>query len=136
MVQKIKGLVLGLAAFLPLATFAQGVTYVRNQGAFRSIGGAFEQIIAIGNNYIIPFVIGLGVIYFLWGLLSYIRKTGDEAERQKARSQTIYGIIILFVMTAVWGLVNVLTDTLNLKKEIPNLPDVPVSNPRDSVNNQ
>ncbi len=128
MVQKIKGLVLGLAAFLPLATFAQS--------AFRSIGGAFEEIIAIGNKYIIPFIIGLGVIYFLWGLLAYIRKTGDGDAQKEARHQMIYGIIILFVMTAVWGLVNVLTDTLDLKKTIPNLPDVPTINFKDGTSNQ
>ncbi len=128
MVQKIKGLVLGLAAFLPLATFAQS--------AFRSIGGAFKEVIAILNTYVIPFIIGLGVIYFLWGLLGYIRKAGDEKEREAAKHQMIYGIIILFVMTAVWGLVNVLTDTLDLKKAIPNLPDVPTINVGDDTVNR
>lgn len=83
---------------------------------------------AIAN--LIPIIIGLGLIVFLWGVLTYVLAKGED-DKSQARSYMIWGIIGLFVMVAVWGLVNILADavvgsgqgTRELKQhDIPNLP--------------
>jgi ABC-type phosphate transport system permease subunit len=60
---------------------------------------------------LIPIVIGLAVLAFLWGVLQYV-VAKDEDKQKEARGVMLYGIIALFVMVSVWGLVNILGDTI------------------------
>ena len=79
----------------------------------------------IGNliNVAGPIVIGLALLYFFWGLASYIFSSDDPEKKESGRNIMIWGVIALFVMVSVWGLVNVLADTFNLDTQ--NTPDVP-----------
>jgi hypothetical protein len=58
-------------------------------------------------NLIIPIIIGLGLIAFLWGVLKY-GISSKPSEKQDSVYVMVYGIIALFVMVSIWGLVNVL----------------------------
>ena len=70
-------------------------------------------------NAIIPLFITLAVVFFLWSVLKYVN-SGDNAEkRTQARALMIHGIIAIFVMISLWGFVNILVDTLNLKESVP-----------------
>ncbi len=62
---------------------------------------------------LIPLVIGIAVVVFIWGILKYV-VAKDEDSQKEARSVMIYGIIVLFVMVAVWGLVDLLANTLGV----------------------
>ncbi len=66
-------------------------------------------------NYTIPVIITLALIYFLWGVGRFILSAGDEQKRGEARNIMVWGIIALFVMVSVWGLVNVLVSTFGLR---------------------
>ena len=59
---------------------------------------------------VLPLIMGLALIYFLWSLTNYMLKAGEE--QAEARHQMMWGIIILFVMVSVWGLVGILDSTL------------------------
>ena len=58
---------------------------------------------------VVPLIASLAVIYFLWTTAQYILKEGEE--KNEARSHMIWGIVILFVMISIWGLVAILTNT-------------------------
>lgn len=58
---------------------------------------------------IVPLVGSLAVIYFLWSTAQYILKEGEA--KNEARIHMIWGIVILFVMVSLWGLVAILTNT-------------------------
>lgn len=112
--QKIKKFIpIGLA-LTPFLAMATTITDVINQKIFPVL------------NTIIPLIIAIAVVIFLVGVVKYITAGGDEERRKEARNVMIYGIIGLFVMIAVWGLVNLLKDTLGLDTTtppaIPNLP--------------
>ena len=102
---------LGLFA-LPLLVFAQDV---------------FEVLGDITNvlNAIIPILLLLALVVFLWGVFRYVT-SGDSEDKAKARDLMIYGIIALFVMVSVWGLVNVLVATFGLSVTAPPAPVSPV----------
>ena len=72
----------------------------------RFIGGVLTPLIYL-------FVAG-GVVYFLAGVFKYIRQASDDKEREEGRKMMLYGIIALFVMVSVWGLVRVLQGTFVL----------------------
>ncbi len=59
-------------------------------------------------NYIATLVIGIGLVVFLWGVVRYITAGPDETKRTEARNLMVWGIIGLFVMVGVWGLVSLI----------------------------
>ena len=101
---------IAVAAFLlPAVAFAQ--YSVSNSS---SLFDAVRSIL----NAIIPIIIALAVVYILWGIVqSYT--TGDEEKRKAGHFKILYGIIGLFVMLSIWGLVNVLVNTAGLTNQIP-----------------
>ena len=87
-------------------------------GAVESINDLFnltEDII----NKLAPLLIAIAVIILLIGIINYIRAGDDEEKRSKGRNEMIYGIIGLFVMVSIWGLVAILSGTFNLNNDIP-----------------
>ncbi|MFC1614972.1 hypothetical protein ACFL22_00210 [Patescibacteria group bacterium] len=58
---------------------------------------------------IIPIIITIALIGFFYGLAQYIFKADEDKEKGKAIM--IYGILALFVMVSVWGLVEVVSNT-------------------------
>ena len=81
-----------------------------------AVAGTLPYIICkIGDilNSIIPVLVVLGVIYFIWGVITYVVASDEEAKKS-GRNRIIYGIIGLAVIVAVWGLVNILVKTFSL----------------------
>jgi len=79
-------------------------------------------------NAIIPLIIGLAVVIFLFGIIKYITAGSDEEKRDEGRNTMIYGIIAIFVMVSVWGLVGILKGTFDVTEESPQqqIPKIPV----------
>ena len=125
-ISSIKGLsAIAFVFALPLITLAQ------NPAAFNGGGGGGDQGIKkligmVGGivQALIPIVIGLGVLVFLWGVLKYVLASSD-AGKGEGRTFMLWGIIALFVMVSVWGLVNILRDSLELNTNTPTAPAIP-----------
>jgi len=64
-------------------------------------------------NSIIPVLVALGVIYFVWGVVSYMIGA-DEEQKKKGRNKITYGIIGLAVIIGMWGLVYIVVNTFGL----------------------
>ncbi|MEK7613764.1 MAG: pilin [Patescibacteria group bacterium] len=75
-------------------------------------------------NLATPIVVALALLYFFWGLASYILKAGEEDGRKKAKDTMIWGILALFVMVSVWGIINVVRDTFEIDNN--NQIDIPI----------
>ncbi len=58
-------------------------------------------------NKIIPFLVLIGTVIFLWGVVRYITAGGDEDQVKEARNLMFWGVVFLAVMIGVWGLVNI-----------------------------
>ena len=85
----------------------------------------FAAIIAIVN-FAIPVIFALGLIVFLWGLLKFLTAAGSEEAAAGGKRLMIWGVIILFVMTAVWGLVGIVAQFTGVSAgTAPSLPNVP-----------
>lgn len=48
---------------------------------------------------------GAALLVFFWGLVKFILKAGDEKGVEEGRRLMLWGIIALFIMVSVWGLV-------------------------------
>ena len=115
--------ILASLSFVLLPVF----TFAATSGGFDNIDNALTTI----SGYIsklIPFIIGLAALIFIFGLIQFVTSGGDEEKRKEARNTIIWGIIIIFVMTSVWGLVSLLQNTFGLDSTTAsqiNIPGVP-----------
>src|SRR3989338_10489800 len=106
----LSGYVLGLAPMVALAQNT-GCANVANREL-----GTFSYIICkIGDilDLIIPILIVLGVLYFVWGVVQYVIADDEEA-KASGKNRMIYGIIGLVVIVAMWGLVGIVKRTFDL----------------------
>ncbi len=71
---------------------------------------------------IIALILALSVLYFLMGVLKYIKNSDSEDGRKEGVTMMTYGIIGLFVMGAFGGLVAVLENTFLLDNSQINPP--------------
>lgn len=65
----------------------------------------------IGSNILTPLaevMIALAVVFFLYGVVEFIAGAGSGEKRTTGRKHMIWGIIGLFVMISVFGLMNLL----------------------------
>ncbi len=70
---------------------------------------------------LIKLMIALAIVFFLWGVFKFIKEDGDKKE--EGRNFMFWGIVGIFVMISVWGLVNILVYTFKLNTtglQIPN----------------
>lgn len=71
---------------------------------------------------VIPLLIALAVIVFIWGVLKFIMNAEDSTKREEGRNFIIWGLVGLFVMVSIWGIVNILNSTFGVSNVIPQLP--------------
>ncbi len=105
----------GVLLASPLVVFAQTAATRTCDATVNS--GTIETVICrIGSilNLIIPFLVVLGVLYFVWGVVQYVI-AGDEEAKTAGRDKMIYGIIGLVVIVGLWGLVGIVSRTFNLQ---------------------
>lgn len=88
--------------------------------------GAAAQLVTLVNT-LVPFMIGIAVLFFIWGVIQYVLKAGDPEARANARGFMIYAIIGLFVIVAAWGLVNLLKNITGATTNTITVPTVPTS---------
>jgi hypothetical protein len=110
--------ILAIVAFaIPSVAFAQTLQPIVDVNSLSS------RIIGIGNTatYLL---VALAVIFIIWNVVIYlIKSTGDEG-KGKAGKNILWGIVGLFVIVSIWGLVNILTNTFSTvptTQPIPNL---------------
>lgn len=115
-----KKFIIGSAFFAPALAMAQ--TPLTNVS---SIVTQIGRIIGL----LIPITAALALLYFFWGLAQFILHSDDEEARKKARQQMIWGIVALFVIASVWGLVQFLGTAIGVDQTggAQNIPTVNIT---------
>jgi hypothetical protein len=103
------------ALMLPAVAFAD--TAVAGQNLMSLITFAGEVL-----NRLIPLLIALALVIFFWGIVVYVYKK-DATEGRKIITA---GVIALFVMVSIWGIIKVVQNTLGVygggTVEAPSVP--------------
>lgn len=134
---KIISLLLIISVFAPSIIFAQtppgfigpqqppgGTTNALGcRNTFSDLADILSFATCFLSKSIIPFIFTLAVVVFLWGVVQYVINPDNEDKREKGRDIMIWGVIGLFVMISIWGLVAVLGNTFGVRNAIPQLPE-------------
>jgi len=76
----------------------------------KGLGGVVGCILSIFSSLIVLMIAG-GVVFVVYG--AFLMMTNEE-KRAEGKNTVMYGIIGIFVMVSVWGLVNILKSTFSL----------------------
>lgn len=101
----------------PLCVYGQSFDYAKN------ILQEFLKLIGI----LVPIITALALIMLMWSAVQLIRADKDET-RTEGRKKVMWGVIALFVLVSVWGIVVVLQgmffkgNEANSNAQTPKLP--------------
>ena len=108
----------------PLSTFAQGL----GNGTVKNVSDIFTKFTTLGNAFI-AIVISFAVIWIIVSVVKYLVAGGEE-DRRKGGMAILYGVIALFVILSIWGLVAILKNTFGTEANTAPIQQFPaVINP-------
>lgn len=94
-------------------------------------GTLLQNILVFTNTVLIPFIIGIGFLVFVWGMFQYFIAGGaNEEKKESGKSLMIYATLGFVLIIVFWGVVNLLTQSTGLDAQtINNTPTVTVPTP-------
>jgi len=79
-------------------------------------------------NGVIGLFITLAIVVFFWGLIKYLWSMGTEDAHEGLKIM-FWGVIAIFVMVSIWGIIRLLQSTLKVTSTDPVIPKGVVVNP-------
>lgn len=83
---------------------------VAQERDFKSIVNSLTEFL----NSLVPLLAGAALLVFFWGLIEYISQSGSGEEVEESKRRMIWGVLGLFVITAVWGIVYFIGNSLGI----------------------
>lgn len=72
-----------------------------------------NTIVGTINGVLVPILIAIAFIVFLWGVFKYyIWGAEDESSRKSGHQLILWGVIGFVVIVSLWGIVNIVTNIL------------------------
>jgi len=84
-----------------------------------TLGSLIEGFIRLLTVGVVPAILALALLYFIYGLLKYLSSAGDAGKRSEGTKVMLNGIIALTVMLTTWGIVAVITNIIGSPVGIP-----------------
>ena len=110
------------AFFVPLVVGAQRLT---------NINDVASKATNIGN-LIIELAISIAVLWIIINVVRYLIATNDPDKRKEGGQGILYGVIGLFVILSIWGLVAILRNSFQTDTQRPSFQDIKIPGP-DSI---
>ena len=86
---------------------------------FAPLANFFGHFLFFINSVLVPVIFAIAFVTFLWyAYVHFIQKAGDEKERSKSRMFLLYSLAGFVVMISLWGLVNLLVESLRLDNRV------------------
>lgn len=104
-----KKLIALVLSFIPSLAFAQST--------ITSVNDVVSTATRIGN-IVVTLAISFAVIWIIVSVVRFFIAGGEE-DKQKGKDAIIYGVIGLFLILSIWGLVYILTNTFKTNNQIP-----------------
>lgn len=113
---------LGIALLTPMLALAQN---------FEADGGEFgvflANILGFINTILIPFILGIGFLVFVWGMFKFFIYGGaDDEAKSSGKSLMVYATLGFVLIIIFWGVVNLIAESTGFDSESPtsSIPNV------------
>lgn len=124
---KVSAAVIGASVYLlPVLAFAA------NNNSGPELDNLTTLLESIGKlvNLATPIVIGLALLAFFWGLVKFIFAASDD-DKKSGKSFMIGGIIALFVMIAIVGIIKFIASAFGVEGDLGGTLPVPTVEEQD-----
>jgi hypothetical protein len=98
------------AGVVALPLFASAQSLVNTLALFNSL-----------LNALIGILITIAIVIFFWGLIKYMMTMGTE-DAHKAVHLMLWGVVSIFVMVSIWGIIQLLQSTFNVSRTTAIVP--------------
>ena len=86
------------------------------------------------GDLVIELAIGVAIVWLIVNIVRYFIAGGEE-ERKKGGEAILYGVIGLFLIFSIWGLVHILLGTFTFEKNNrPSIENIKIGKPSGSSN--
>lgn|GEM_PF-3363319 len=85
---------------------------------FKSLLDILIWVKCVITSVLIPLIFALAFVFFLWNVFVFMR-SDDKTNKEEAKQRMGWGIIALFVMVGVWGIIAILSKTLGVTPSVP-----------------
>jgi len=118
-----KFLSLAAVTLFPGLAAAQGIAQSSDAGPFQDL---LINVLDFSNDVLIPFIIGIGFLFFVWGIFKYFIFGGaNEEAREQGKGLIIWATIGFVMIIIFWGVVNLLSESTGLaNNELQNIPTI------------
>jgi len=112
---------------LPFITKAQGQGFQANGG---ELGVFLRNILEFSNDVLVPFILGIGFLVFVYGVFLYFIAGGANEDKQaQGKSLLIYATLGFVIVIIFWGVVNLLAQGSGFDNQrLENIPDIEINN--------
>ena len=101
---------------LPVVTGAQtGLAQSSSGGQF---GVLLRDLLELTNGILIPFILGIGFLVFVWGMFKFFILGGaNDEEKEKGKSLMVWATLGFVLVIIFWGVVNLVAQSTGLDQD-------------------
>ncbi len=106
--------VISVMSVTPLAVFAAQASTI--QDVLKNLTPVLQLATSLA--------VSLALLGFFWGLAMYVFGTSNDDKRKKGVSAMVWGIVALFVMLSIFGIINALQSTAGVGSGTITIPTI------------
>lgn len=66
-------------------------------------------------NPLIGLLFGIALVFFLYGVVEFLMNSETEEGKTMGKKHMLWGVVGLFIMLSVWGILNLVISTIGVK---------------------
>lgn len=82
-------------------------------GSDNAVGSFLGNILIFINTRIIPAILAIGFLLFVWGVFQYFIRSSDEA-KETGKNLIVYSVVGFVLILSFWGIVNLVAGGIGL----------------------
>ena len=103
---------------VPVIAFAQTQTGLATSPSGGGFGILLRDLLELTNQVLIPFILGIGFLVFVWGMFKFFILGGaNDEEKEKGKSLMVWATLGFVLVIIFWGVVNLVAQSTGLDQD-------------------
>ncbi|MCX6754199.1 MAG: pilin [Candidatus Nomurabacteria bacterium] len=97
--------------FIHLAEAADTLTQITCGAGITNLTNLINFFTCTLMNAVVPLLGALAVVGFIYGIIKYFLNPDNEEKRKEGKNFMFWGLVTLFVMVSIWGIVSLFSNS-------------------------